>query len=75
MQANFYSDLVLSFAHLSEGPMAGRWLKAPRLGTLIGLWNSEVLLSHGARVSILVALVPSWRACCMLGLLLFSVEG
>lgn len=55
--------------------MAGRWLRAPGLGTLIGLWNSEVLLSHGAGEPILVALVPSRSACCILGPLLFYVEG
>lgn len=42
MQANFYSDLVLGFAHLSAGPMAGRCLRVSGLGILIVLWNSEV---------------------------------
>lgn len=68
MRANFYSDLVLSFAHLSEGPSAGRWLGVSGLGTSISLWNSEVLRSHGARVFILV--MSSWSACCILGPLL-----
>lgn len=71
MQANFYSDLVLGFAHLSAGPMAGRCLRVSGLGILIVLWNSEVSRSHGARVLILVTVVSSWSACCMLGPLLF----